>query len=261
MLMSTIEQPRNNSQALEFELDRLQRSYNWISDSFAFTGHEIRNGLLRLRLMTEKLQREIALNDMKQETVERVSECAQMLELVALNCLRLAEMDEPRFAPAPALIDPLVMIIRPLLGSYKEMLEFHQQTCEIRIESACSLMWADPDLLRLAINNLLNNAIKYGERGGRIVISLAESSHGMDEITVWNSGMGIPPQDMQHIFGRFETGGKAGVSDSTGIGLYLVERIVEAHGGFLYCESVPDEWVRFGIRLPREHSSSFSTLV
>lgn len=238
-------------QNLAQELVRLQRSYDWIADSFAFTGHELRNGLLRLRLITEQLEREAGLNDQQMQRVLRVSKAARNLEFTALNCLKLAEIDHGGFSPTFTSVDPLSEIIEPLLEDYAEMLAVHQQTCHIEILSEDVQLYADGELIKLVVNNLMNNAVKYGIRHGEIIIQVGLAADDTILISVWNSGQGIAPQICERIFDRFETGGTSGEIPSTGIGLYLVKRIIEAHQGTVYCQSQPEEWARFSLELPR----------
>jgi signal transduction histidine kinase len=249
--MYTTVQTTNDTHALELELDQLQQSYNWISDSFAFTGHELRNGLLRLRLVVDKLQREGSTNIDHQQTVTRIAACSQMLELIALNCIRLAQVDDPRFAVVPKPVDAASEIINPLLVEYADMLAMNQIECGVEIDDAATTLWADAGLLKLAISNLLNNAIKYGEPNSVIFINIQPNKR-FTEISVWNSGNGISSVMLSRIFERFEVGSDRHAATSSGIGLYLVKRIIEAHSGSVACESQLGQWARFNLLIPQK---------
>jgi two-component system sensor histidine kinase KdpD len=100
-------------------------------------------------------------------------------------------------------------------------------------------------------DNLLNNAIKHGEQGGRIVFRLAARSDGFDELSIWNSGPGVPADERERIFECFETGDHHLVKQGSGIGLHLARRIAEAHHGYLKCESEFGAWARFSCLLPQ----------
>jgi signal transduction histidine kinase len=240
----------------EQELERIQQSYAWMSDSVAFIGHELRNGLMRLRLATARLQQDLAASsEEQQQAVIRVTTCAKMLELMAINCLRLAQLDDPHFRPLPSEIDVVGKVIMPLLADYADMMALREQTWEIIAPDGGQRILADGDLLNLVVGNLINNAIKYGQPGGKIIVEISSEQDGTDVISVWNSGVGVPDHLIERIFDRFETSGSFS-AHSTGIGLYLVRRIVEAHDGTVRCESKPGEWARFSVKLPQSTFNS-----
>jgi signal transduction histidine kinase len=249
--MQTLMLQVDDCDSLGQELERMQQSYDWMSDSVAFIGHELRNGLMRLRLATARLQNDVGSSTEDQQlAVTRVTTCAKMLELMALNCLRLAQLDDPHFRAVCQPTDVIGEIIAPLLADYADMMALRDQTCEVIAPDAGHRIQADASLLSLVAGNLINNAIKYGERGGKIIIEVRSEQDGTDVISVWNSGVGVPDALIERIFDRFETSGSFS-AHSTGIGLYLVKRIVEAHDGTVCCESEPGEWANFSVRLPQ----------
>jgi signal transduction histidine kinase len=116
----------------------------------------------------------------------------------------------------------------------------------------------DPDRLREAVDNLLSNAIKYSPHGSRIELTM----HGDDAATVIvvrDEGAGLSQEDLGRLFGRFQrlsakpTAGES----STGLGLSIVKRIVELHGGTVSAESDgPGRGSTFLIRLPMTEAAS-----
>jgi len=95
-----------------------------------------------------------------------------------------------------------------------------------------AMMEGDDSRLRQMVRNLLDNAIKYTPRGGKVTIEL-EKSNGNFELQVSDNGIGIPRDDLPHIFDRFYRVDKARTRDEggTGLGLSIVKKVVEAHGG------------------------------
>jgi signal transduction histidine kinase len=110
---------------------------------------------------------------------------------------------------------------------------------------------ADEPALRRLLQNLVGNAIKYGADGGAISIS-AEAAGKEVRIAVTDRGMGIPPAEQQRIFEPFyrTPGVIAAQIQGAGLGLSLVKRIVESHGGRVTLRSAPGVGSTFTVHLP-----------
>lgn len=97
--------------------------------------------------------------------------------------------------------------------------------------------------LEMALSNLLDNAVKFTPSGGQIEVG-ASRSEGAVRLWVSDTGIGIPPEDLPHVFERFYRSRNHGAPGS-GLGLSIVERIVQAQGGRIYAESEPGRGARF----------------
>jgi len=147
--------------------------------------------------------------------------------------------------------------------------EIHAAGCDVekKIEARLPVVLGDPVALRHAVQNLLSNAAKYGMEGSNwvgVTASSAETEAGaFVEIRVSDRGPGIPLEEQSHIFDPFFRG-KYAVQDQihgTGLGLDLVKRIVEAHGGTIRVESAPMRGAEFVMRIPAapaEYQDEFS---
>lgn len=114
------------------------------------------------------------------------------------------------------------------------------------------VLQADATKLAMVLENLLSNAIKYTPDGGNIRLSLtADNDHAI--ITVQNSGKGIAPDDLPHLFQRFSRLSRHENSHvpGTGLGLYLTRKLVELHGGTIDVKSQPGHGASFTVKLPR----------
>jgi signal transduction histidine kinase len=109
----------------------------------------------------------------------------------------------------------------------------------------------DRNRMRQVLANLLDNALKYTPRGGQVEI--AASRQGSEALlTVIDTGVGIPADELPHIWNRLYRGDKSRSTRGLGLGLSLVKAIVEAHGGRVDVHSTPGEGASFELRLPAE---------
>jgi len=110
---------------------------------------------------------------------------------------------------------------------------------------------ADPGLLRIALNNFLTNAAKYGREGGKASVTVKQEGE-LVTLSVWNEGEGFPPEAAEHLFEKFfrvrnpNTHAKRG----SGIGLFTVKNIADLHGGRAWAESEPGAWAAFHLSFP-----------
>ena len=114
-------------------------------------------------------------------------------------------------------------------------------------------MMADPRRLKQVVVNLLSNAVKFTPEGGAVGLKLAGSADGQSvQIEVWDTGIGIDPADHARLFTPFvQLDSKLSRQyGGTGLGLALVRRMVELHGGRVWLESRPGEGSRFFVNLP-----------
>jgi CheY-like chemotaxis protein/anti-sigma regulatory factor (Ser/Thr protein kinase) len=109
--------------------------------------------------------------------------------------------------------------------------------------------WLDERKLKQVLYNLLSNAIKFTEREKRIGIE-ARAMGDDCLITVWDQGIGIPPDELGRIFDPYTQARRARSGEGTGLGLAIAKRMAELHGGSIQVESEPGVGSRFTLRLP-----------
>lgn len=113
-------------------------------------------------------------------------------------------------------------------------------------------VWGDPERLREVVANLVSNAVKYSPAGGKVWVGGRVDRAGVT-VYVADKGIGIPAEEQDAIFDRFYRveSGLQRRTEGTGLGLYLVKAVVEAHGGRVWVESAPDRGSIFIFTLPR----------
>jgi signal transduction histidine kinase len=109
--------------------------------------------------------------------------------------------------------------------------------------------WADEKLCNHILMNLLSNAVKYSPAGGAVSFRLRREGDTA-EFTVADEGIGIPAADREHLFESFHRGTNVGHIPGTGLGLSVVKRSVEVHGGELFVEPGPDKGTVFRVVVP-----------
>jgi CheY-like chemotaxis protein len=147
--------------------------------------------------------------------------------------------------PIAEVIAAAVETVQPLLEQKKQHLEIDGSAVQLTVRG-------DPIRLAQVVGNLLHNAVKYTGEGGQIVLA-TRLNEGRAEIVVRDSGIGIPPEALPHIFELFTQipSERASTSGGLGIGLALVRALVELHGGEISAASRgADQGSEFTLRLP-----------
>lgn len=123
---------------------------------------------------------------------------------------------------------------------------------ELDIPREMSMVYIDKDLFRIAVNNLLTNAIKYSKTGGKITMSASETENSI-EIVVSDEGYGIAESDIKQVFNKFFRSTDDNIRKQTGhgLGLSLARQIVQMHHGDLTCSSELGKGSQFVIRLEK----------
>lgn len=116
----------------------------------------------------------------------------------------------------------------------------------------------DVNLLKIVLNNLVNNAIKYGKAQSEIQIKVFQSGDTA-VVSVYNEGPGIDPQDIEkRLFKRFERLKQAGTEGvkGSGLGLYICKQIIDKHRGKIEVHSEPGKFIEFRVSLNLAHSDA-----
>jgi len=142
-------------------------------------------------------------------------------------------------------------ILKSVLESYKEKIEEKKLKIELKAEKELPKIKVDEEKIKIVIDNLLGNAIKYSPAGSQIVISLSSNEKEM-RFSVKDSGIGIPKSEQEKIFKKFfrASNAKEMATEGTGLGLFITKNIVEAHGGKIWFESEEGKGTTFYFALP-----------
>jgi heavy metal sensor kinase len=234
--------------ALNRAFDRLQEAFERQTRFTADASHELRTPLAALLAELEWARSKPRSEAEYQNTLEVCARAAQRMRTVVDGLLTLARADAgalpPRREPVnlTALAQDTVATAMPVAS---------ERGITVTLEGApASVVEGDPDRLRELISNLVFNAVQYSPPGGMVRCSIS-SSNGMLRLDVADSGPGIDPQDLPHIFERFYLANKARSRSpgGAGLGLAISKWIAESHGGQIRCES-SGSGSRFTVELP-----------
>ena len=217
----------------------------------AAVSHELRTPLAVIRSAADNLAEGVVHEDQQVRKYgalvrgegRRLSEMVeQILELAGIHSGQRA------FALAPV---PVMPLLREIVSTSSTLIEEAGMVVEYDVPEALPPVLGDEHALRRVFQNLLGNAIKYGARGRWIGLTARPTGREV-VVTVADRGMGIEPAEQTRIFEPFyrAPGAIAAQIQGAGLGLSLVQRIVEAHGGRITVRSVPGEGSEFVVRLP-----------
>jgi heavy metal sensor kinase len=233
---------------LNAALDRLNKAFRRERQFTADVSHELRTpvaGILStIEVLLRKERSEIELKEAHEDNLEIARSMQSMIERLLL----LARMDAGKASPARRLISLAALVSEVLAAAEPEA-----RKRNIRLSQdvdAALRADIDSDQIRIALGNLVDNAVRYNRPDGSVTVGARRSPEGL-VVEVRDSGMGIPADQLPLVFDRFhrvdpsrseETGG-------CGLGLSIARKIVEAHGGRILASSGPSGSV-FSIVLP-----------
>jgi heavy metal sensor kinase len=242
------------------ELDELAAAFNGLLDRLAadhaqvirFTAdasHELRGPLAAMRAAIEvALQRPRGPEEYRNVLASLGEQCERLTALVN-GLLLLARADAGEVA-----IDREPVDLARVAADVVEMFEPLADERGIRLTAetdGTATVAGDPSRLRQLVTNLADNAIRFTEPGGRVTVAVGvETPEARAVLRVADTGIGIPPEHLPHVFERFYQADAARASGGCGLGLSICRWIVKAHGGRIDARSKPGEGTEFTVNLP-----------
>jgi len=229
------------------DISEIKRVESVRRDFVANVSHELKTPIGALELLAETIVAE-ADPSVTRPLAERMVKEAERLgrivdDLLDLSVIETREAPTRALIPVRALVDEAVDRLRPaaMIGGLE--LDVHHGTD--------ALLFCDRRQVVSAISNLLDNAVKYTEPGGRIEVATS-SPLGRIVVTVTDSGIGVPGRDLERIFERFYRVDQARSRDTggTGLGLAIVRNVAQAHGGEVSVTSVEGQGSTFTVVFP-----------
>ncbi|QRN93262.1 PAS domain S-box protein [Archangium violaceum] len=231
---------------------QLQQSIRMRDEFLSVASHELRTPLTSLNLLLHTLQRaastqpDTPFTQLVHRNVETGRRQIQRLVRLVEDLLDVSRIAEGRLQPRLEEVD-LVSITREVMSRLEPRAATAGCTLELHAPRPVVGQW---DRLRMeqVLMNLVDNALKYGP--GRPVRVRVETRENKAVIRVRDEGLGIPPEHQARVFERFERAVSERHYGGLGLGLYISQQIVRAHGGSIRVESTPGVETTFTVELP-----------
>jgi len=221
--------------------DRAEREH---ADLIATVAHELRSPLTGVKGFTSTLLNkwDRFTEEQRRLMLEAVDSDADRLTRLIAELLDVARIDSGRLELRRVPTD-LGELVRRRIDA-KVVSGIEAERFELLMAEDLPEAWVDPDKVGQVVDNLIENALRHGD--GKVTVTVRQDPDGL-VLSVADEGPGVPPGQAHRIFGRFWKGAERG---GTGLGLYVVNGIVEGHGGRVALVPPPEGGARFVVVLP-----------
>jgi signal transduction histidine kinase len=214
-------------------------------DFISNVSHEIQSPLTSITGFASLLREPGLDESTRRHYLDIIAAESRRLSQLSTNLLRLtalddAQLDRRRFSLDGQLRD-VILTLEP---------QWSAREVTVELDAPAARAMGDPEILRQVWVNLIQNAIKFTPPGGRVLVQVSPDGIGLWRVDVDDTGEGIAPRDLPHVFERFFRGDKARAVGGNGLGLALAKRIVDLHGGSIAVASEPGTGATFTVRLP-----------
>jgi len=239
--------------AVFHDITRLKGLEKIRQDFVANVSHELRTPLTTIKGYVETLLEGALKEEVASQFVQVIKRHTDRLTKIVEDLLMLSKIESKEFQ-----LKMEVISLRDLIDDVIDFVKEPAEKKKISISQSAippSLaVEADRNYLEQISINLLDNAIKYTPEGGRITISVIEKDQREVLVSVQDTGIGIPKEDLPRIFERFYRvdKGRSQELGGTGLGLSIVKHLVQAHGGKVWVDSQPGKGSTFYFTLPKQ---------
>ena len=218
------------------ELDRLK------SDFVSNVSHELRTPLTAIKGAVDLILREVPgpLNEKQSHYLARVRSNTQHLAGLINDLLDLSKIESGKTEMKSSRVS-LVGLVHEVVETLRPVAAEKIIALEAPISEPSILVWVDRDKINQVLMNLIGNAIKFTPTQGRVTLSTSRNGNGSVQVSVSDTGPGIPPDEKEKIFDKFYQIAQVGdvKPKGTGLGLAICKALVELHGGKIWVEPEP----------------------
>lgn len=219
------------------------------NDFISNVSHELKTPLAVIRNYAVLLGENGVTEGERREYTVQITAATDTLSALVTNILRLNRLEHQEIAAPPAPYDLCAQLSDCILR-FESVWEEKGILLEAELEDKATLQ-ADRELMELVWNNLLSNALKFTQRGGRVRVRQTSDANRVT-VSVEDTGCGMNEDTLRHAFDKFYQGDSSHSKEGNGLGLALVQRVVERSGGTISVESRVGEGSVFTVSLPVE---------
>lgn len=237
---------------IERQITALHRSESLRRELETNVYHDLRSPLTTLRSYLESvLIRDDSLSrEHRREQLETAVKHCEKLGRLVNELFELAKLDSGEIEPSTAPL-PLRDLVGDVVQKFRPRARHGQVAIDLRSDGSPAVAHIDPAMMERALDNLLDNGLRHTPAGGRVTISLNRAEDRC-VLEIGDTGPGIPPEDLPHIFDRYYRPDRNWhpMDNGAGLGLSIAKRIIELHSGDIQVRSQVDEGTTFTITLP-----------
>ena len=229
----------------------LQRAITARDDVLGIVAHDLRNPLSAIMMAASAMERPGKEPDRRdREPRDIILRASRRMNQLIQDLLDVARVEAGQFNIEPTRLSA-ADLVREVVEMQTPLAEASDLELDLDVDDAVGAVWGDKRRLIQVFDNLIGNAIKFSEPGGRIVVRAARQAGARDVVfSVSDSGAGIAPEFVAHIFDRFWQAATKARRLGAGLGLPITKGIVDAHGGRIWVESEPGRGSTFFFTIP-----------
>ncbi len=229
-------------------LDRVQMLVTGIRQMNDNIAHDLRSPIARIRGLAEvTLTSASCEQEYRQMAGSTIEECDRLLDMI--NTMLTISRTEAGVSPVERTCVDLAAITADACNLFQPLAEDKSLVLDLQMGGPAKLA-GDQRMLQRMVANLIDNAIKYTQAGGHIMVALTPCKDKQICLTVKDTGIGIRPEDQSRVFERFFRGDQARTQSGSGLGLSLAKAIARVHGGQIQVQSTLDQGSTFIVTLP-----------